>query len=73
MAQDREQLMREIRRKYEEAHKEERDERRMTWGTTLPREFGNDINKFLKEIGKSKVDLICAGFAALMEQYQNKN
>mgnify|MGYP001146586029 CR=1 FL=1 len=40
MAQDREQLMREIRRKYEEAHKEERDERRMTWGTTLPREFG---------------------------------
>jgi len=72
MTQDRDQLMREIRRKYEESHKEERTERRMTWGTTLPREFGNDINKFLKQIGKSKVDLICVGFAALMEQYQQK-
>ena len=57
--------MRESRRRYEEKHKETRKERNRVWGTSLAREYAEEIDEFLKTHNISKVDLICAGYEAL--------
>lgn len=64
--------MREIRRKYEETHQEERKARSMTWGTSVPRELADEINAFLTKYNIPKVNLISAGFRALKEEFQKK-
>ena len=62
--------MRESRRRYEEKHKETRKERNRVWGTSLAREYAEEIDEFLKTHNISKVDLICAGYEALKQNIQ---
>lgn len=59
--------MRESRRRYEEKHKETRKERNRVWGTSLAREYAEEIDEFLKTHNISKVDLIYAGYEALKQ------
>ena len=59
--------MRENRRRYEEKHKEERKARNRVWGTSLAREYADEIDEFLNTHNISKVDLICAGYEALKQ------
>jgi hypothetical protein len=46
------------RRKYEEKNKELRKERSANFQTMIPRELYEEINVFLTENGKTKVDFI---------------
>lgn len=62
--------MREAKRRYEEKHKEERKARNRVWGTSLAREYADEIDEFLKAHNISKVDLICAGYEALKQNIQ---
>lgn len=57
------------RRRYEEKNKEERHKKNKVWGTSIEREFSEQIDAFLKEHGLRKVELIYAGFQALQNQY----
>lgn len=54
-------------RRYEERHKAERKAKCMVWGTSLPREKAEQINEFLKRYGYTKVQLIEAGYKALLD------
>ena len=60
------------RRKYEEKVKEKRREKSGTFGTMIPRTLFNEINAFLKETGYTKVQLVKAGYKALLEKKQFK-
>lgn len=55
-------------KRYEEAHREERKAKNMIWGTSVPREKAEEINGFLKKYGYTKVQLIEAGYKALLEK-----
>ena len=55
-------------KRYEDRHKEERKARCMIWGTSVERQLAVEINSFLKTTGHTKVELIKAGYAALMEE-----
>ena len=59
--------LRVTRRRYEEAHKEERRAKSMVWGTSMPREEAEEINEMLNKYGYTKVQLIKAGYNALLE------
>ena len=59
------------RRKYEETHKEKRQEQNKVWGTSIPRKEADKINAFLEKNHLTKVDLIMAGFATLKEQVKS--
>ena len=54
-------------KRYEDKHKEERKAKCMVWGTSVPREKAEQINEFLKKYGYSKVQLIEAGYQALLD------
>ena len=58
------------RRTYEEKHKEERKKLNKVWGTSIPRKDAEKIDAFLSSKGLTKVDLIMAGFATLLEQFE---
>lgn len=58
-----------IDKRYEEKHKEERKARHMVWGTSVDREYAEEINEFLKKNHLTKVDLIAAGYKALQNKY----
>ena len=60
------------RRKYEEKVKEKRKQTSGTFGTMIPRTLFNEINAFLKETGYTKVQLVKAGYKALLEKKQFK-
>ena len=60
------------RRAYEEKHKEERKKLNKVWGTSIPRKDAENIDAFLSSKGLSKVDLIMAGYATLIEQFESK-
>ena len=60
-------------KRYEERHKEERKAKCMVWGTSVPREKAEKINEFLKRYGFTKVQLIEAGYNALIEQAAEHN
>ena len=60
------------RRTYEEKHKEERKKLNKVWGTSIPRKDAEKIDAFLLSKGLSKVDLIMAGYATLIEQFESK-
>ena len=62
----------EIDKRYEDRHKEERKAAHAVWGTSMNREDFDKLNKFLKEHNIKKVELIYAGWLALEEQYKNK-
>lgn len=55
-------------KRYEEKHKEERKAKSMIWGTSVPRVKADEINEFLKEYGYTKVQLIDAGYKALIDE-----
>ena len=57
-----------IDKRYEERHKEERKARNKPWGTSMPREKAEEIDAFLKKAGYTKVQLIEAGYAALLNK-----
>lgn len=56
------------RQAYEEKHKEERKAKSMVWGTSVPRKYAEEINDFLAEYGFTKVQLIEAGYKALLDE-----
>ena len=60
------------RRKYEEKHKEERQAAHKVWGTSIDRSFANEIDDFLTLHKIKKVELIYAGYKALLNQYRPK-
>ncbi len=55
-------------KRYEDKHKAERKAKCKVWGTSVPREKAEEINEFLKRYGFTKVQLIEAGYNALIEQ-----
>ncbi len=54
-------------KRYEETHKEERKAKNKIWGTSVPREKAVEINEFLHTFGYTKVQLIEAGYKALLD------
>ncbi len=54
-------------KRYEEKHKAERKAKCMVWGTSVPREKAEQINEFLNRYGYTKVQLIEAGYKALLD------
>lgn len=60
-------------KRYEERHREERKAKSLVWGTSMPREKAEEINNFLERNGYTKVRLIEAGYAALMEEAAKNN
>ena len=52
---------------YEEKHKEERKAKSVVWGTSIAREKAEEIDKFPKMHGYTKVWLIEEGYKALTE------
>ena len=61
------------RRKYEAKVKEKRKQTSGTFGTMIPRTLFNEINAFLKETGYTKVQLVKAGYKALLEEKKQLN
>ena len=55
-------------KRYEEKHKAERKAKNATWGTSIPREKAEQINVFLDKYGYTKVQLIEAGYKALLDE-----
>ena len=55
-------------KRYEEKHKEERKAKSMVWGTSVPRKYAEEINDFLAEYRFTKVQLIEAGYKALLDE-----
>ena len=60
-------------KRYEDKHKEERKAKCMVWGTSVPREKAEQINEFLKRYGYTKVQLIEAGYKALLNDAAEHN
>lgn len=58
-----------VKRNYEARHKDERKEKNVPFGTSLNREYAEEVNAFLKENKITKVELIIAGYQALQEKY----
>ena len=63
---------REIRRKYEKAHKEVRNNRRGQFNTTISKKNLTEINEFLKRTGFTKTQLLYEGYLALQEIAEGK-
>lgn len=57
-----------INKRYEDRHREERKAKSMIWGTSVPRKYAEEINEFLKKYGFTKVQLIEAGYKALLDE-----
>ena len=64
---------RQARRKYEEKNKDKRKQVSGNFGTLIPRVLFNEINAFLKETGYTKVQLVKAGYKALLEEKEQLN
>lgn len=60
-------LRSEVNKRYERKHKAERKAKNATFGTSLPRERAEQITAFLKKYGYTKVELIEAGYHALLD------
>jgi len=59
-------------KRYEDRHKEERKAKCMIWGTSVERPLAEEINEFLKGNGFTKVQLIKAGYQALLKEAEKK-
>ena len=62
----------EIDKRYETRHKEERKEKYKVWGTSVGRKYAEEIDDFLKRNGYTKVQLIEAGYKALQKEVVTK-
>ena len=58
-----------VRRAYEQKHKDERKQKNTVWGTSIDREYAEEINAFLNQYGLTKVRLIVEGYKTLKAQY----
>lgn len=65
--------IRQARRKYEEKNKEKRKQVSGNFGTLIPRALFDEINAFLKENNITKVQLVKAGYKALLEEKDQLN
>ena len=65
--------IRQARRKYEEKNKEKRKQVSGNFGTLIPRALFDEINAFLKENNITKVQLVKAGYKALLEEKEKLN
>ena len=64
----------EINKRYEEKHRDERKAKTATFGTSMPRDDLQKLNAFLEANSFSKIQLIYAGWKALEEQlHKNDN
>lgn len=57
-----------VDKRYEDKHKEERKAKNMIWGTSVQRKYAEEINEFLQKYGFTKVQLIEAGYKALLDE-----
>ena len=64
--------VRKRRRRYEEKHKDERQAAHKVWGTSIDSSLANEIDEYLTQHNIKKVELIYAGYQALMNQYGPK-
>lgn len=56
------------KRKYEEKHKDERKAQYKVWGTSIDRQFAEEIDEFLsRHPNLSKVAIIAEGYRVLRE------
>ena len=62
----------EIDKRYETRHKEERKEKHKVWGTSVGRKYAEEIDDFLTKNGYTKVHLIEAGYKALQKEVVTK-
>ena len=61
------------RRKYEELHKQERDAKNKSWGTSIDRQFADEIDEFLsRHPNLTKVAIIVEGYKALKDKFEPK-
>ena len=65
--------VRQARRKYEEKNKEKRKQVSGNFGTLIPRALYDEINAFLKENNITKVQLVKAGYKALLKEKEQLN
>ena len=65
--------IRQARRKYEEKYKEKRKQVSGNFGTLIPRALFDEINAFLKENNITKVQLVKAGYKALLKEKEQLN
>lgn len=65
--------IRQARRKYEEKNKEKRTQVSGNFGTLIPRALFDEINAFLKENNITKVQLVKAGYKALLKEKEQLN
>lgn len=63
---------RKARRKYEEEHFNERREANKVWGTSVPREFAQELDEFLKQHNLSKAGFLYMSFDFIKEHYKKK-
>ena len=63
---------REVRRKYENSHKQARNNRRGQFNTTISKKKLAEINEFLKRTGFTKTQLLYEGYLALQEIAEGK-
>ncbi len=62
------------RRKYEEVHKDERKAKSKIWGTSVDRQFADEIDEFLsRHPNLTKVAIIVEGYKALKERFEPEN
>ncbi len=59
-------------REYEKKHKKERQDAHKVWGTSIDRSLAEDIDNFLTKHNIKKVELIYAGYQALLNQHGPK-
>ena len=69
MAKKEDTPIRRARRNYEARNKEEREQATKQYNTRLPRELHDEICAFLKKNRITKVELIVAGYQALLDHY----
>ena len=69
MAKKEETPLRRARRNYEVRNKTEREQATKQYNTRLPRELHDEICAFLKKNRITKVELIVAGYQALLDHY----
>ena len=65
--------IRQARRKYEEKNKDKRKQVSGNFGTLIPRALFDEINAFLKENNITKVQLVKAGYKALLKEKEQLN
>ncbi len=63
---------RERKRTYEEKHKDERKAKCKVWGTSVERQFADEIDEFLIKHQLTKVALITAGYETLQKTVEKK-